>query len=276
MSAISTRTPASLKRRRAIGTLVAVSAALFCVQVDFFALNLALPDMARAFHVGARSIQWTVSAYMLSVGSSFILAGRVGDVFGRRRALLAGIGIFGLASLACAVAPSLGVLIAVRVLQGAGAALIFPVGVAVVSNAFDEKSRAWALGIAFGIANVGTAAGPFIGGGLAGGPGWRWVFVALLAACVSAFLAAWAAVDDSREAAAPRHLDVMGAVQAISGVAVLSLTVDRGQAWGWGSVATIGGFLMAAALLVSFLVHESRTRVPLVDLKLFRNYPTCW
>jgi MFS family permease len=121
--------------------------------------------------------------------------------------------------------------------------------VAVVSNAFDDESRAWALGIAFGIANVGTAAGPFIGGGLAGGPGWRWVFVALLAACVSAFLAAWAAVADSREASAPRQLDVVGAVQAISGVAVLSLTVDRGQAWGWGA------------------------RVPLVDLKLFRNYP---
>ncbi len=110
------------------GALVAVSLALFCIQVDFFALNLALPDMARAFHVGTRDIQWTISAYMLSLGSLFILAGRIGDIFGRRRALLVGIGLFGIASAGCALAPSLGVLVALRVLQGAGAAVIFPAG----------------------------------------------------------------------------------------------------------------------------------------------------
>jgi MFS family permease len=151
------------------GALLAVSVALFCIQLDFFALNLALPDMARTFHVGVSDAQWTISAYMPSLGSLFILAGRTGDIFGRRRALLCGIALFGAASGACAVAPSLGVLVAFRVLQGAGAALIFPVGIAALSNEFDEQSRGWALGLAFGIANVGTALGPFAGGGLAGG-----------------------------------------------------------------------------------------------------------
>src|SRR5882762_769610 len=110
---------------RSRGALIAVSLALFCIQVDFFALNLALPHMARSFHVGAGEVQWTVSAYMLALGSLFILAGRVGDIFGRRRALLGGIAVFGIASIACAVAPSLEWLVAFRVLQGAGAAVIF-------------------------------------------------------------------------------------------------------------------------------------------------------
>ena len=137
----------------------------------------------------------------------------------------------------CAVAPSLGVLIAARVVQGAGAAVVFPVGVAVVSNAFGDETRARALGFAFGIANVGTAAGPFIGGGLAGGPGWRWVFWTLLAFCVVAFIAAFATVSDSREAAAERRLDRLGAGLVIAAIALLSVTVDRAEAWGWGSRA---------------------------------------
>ena len=259
--------------RKSVGALVAVSLALFCIQVDFFALNLALPNMAAAFHVGARGIQWTVSGYMLSVGSLFILAGRIGDIFGRRYALLAGIGIFGLGSLACALAPSLGVLIAARIVQGAGAAVVFPVGVAIISNAFGDETRARALGIAFGIANIGTAAGPFIGGGLAQGPGWRWVFWTLLVLCVAAFVAALLTVSDSREAAAARRLDWVGAALVVSAVGLLSVTVDRGRAWGWGSARTIAGFLVAAVLVVAFVAYESRARSPLVDLKLFRNYP---
>ncbi len=270
---------ASLSRERGAGAgrrsgaLVAVSLALFCIQVDFFALNLALPNMAREFGVGARGIQWTVSAYMLSVGSLLILAGRLGDIFGRRQALLAGIALFGLASLACALAPSLGVLIAARVVQGAGAAVTFPVGVAVVSNAFDEDTRARALGFAFGIANIGTAAGPFIGGGLAGGPGWRWVFWTLVGLCAAAFAVALWTVSDSREAAAPRRLDRLGTLLVICAVASLSVTVDRGEVWGWGSAKTIAGFVAAAVLLAGFVAYESRVRAPLVDLKLFRNYP---
>jgi EmrB/QacA subfamily drug resistance transporter len=272
-STVAHEIPAPAVKRRPGGSLLAVSLALFCVQVDFFALNLALPNVGADFHVGTRSVQWTVSAYMLSVGSLFILAGRVGDIFGRRHALLAGIGLFGASSLACAVAPSLGVLVAARVVQGAGAAVIFPVGVAVVSNAFDDTSRSKALGLAFGIANIGTAAGPFIGGGLAGGPGWRWVFWTLVLLCGVALLVAYVAVADSRERDAQRRLDWRGAALVICGVASLSITVDRGNSWGWSSARTIVGFALAAILLASFLRVESRVRNPLVDLKLFRNFP---
>ncbi len=111
---------ARAQQRRAHGALVAISLVLFCIQVDFFALNLALPDITRAFRAGPGEVQWTISAYMLSLGSLFIVAGRLGDIFGRRRALLGGIALFCLASAACAAAPSLAVLVACRVIQGAG------------------------------------------------------------------------------------------------------------------------------------------------------------
>jgi MFS family permease len=253
--------------------LVAVSLALFCIQLDFFALNLALPAMARAFHVGASGIQWTVSAYMLSLGSLFIVGGRLGDIFGRRRVLLGGIGVFGLASVACAAAPSLSALVAFRVLQGAGAAVIFPVGIAALSNEFSDATRAKALGLAFGIANIGTALGPFVGGGLADGPGWRWIFWLLVPFCAGALALATISISDSREGAARRKLDLPGALAVAIGVALLSIAVDRGGEWGWASPQTLGAFAAASVALMTFLVLENRVRVPLVDLALFRNLP---
>jgi EmrB/QacA subfamily drug resistance transporter len=259
--------------RRATGVVVAISLALFCVNTDFFALNLALPTIGKAFGVGARSVQWTISAYMLSVGSLFILAGRIGDIFGRRPSLLAGIAVFGGASLACAVAPSLGVLIAARVLQGAGAAIIYPVGVAVVSNAVSEERRARALGVTFGFANLGTAVGPFVGGVLTNSLGWRWVFWALTLTAAAAFAATFLVVPNSSERDAPRRLDVIGAATVVAGVALLSVTIDRGQSWGWGSAKTVVALIVSASLLVLFLFVETRVRHPLLDLKLFRNLP---
>lgn len=256
---------------RSRGALVAVSLALFCIQVDFFALNLALPAMARAFHVGASGIQWTISAYMLSLGSLFIVGGRLGDIFGRRQVLLSGIAVFGLSSVACAAAPSLGALVAFRVLQGAGAAVIFPVGIAALSNQFSDATRAKALGLAFGIANIGTALGPFVGGGLADDPGWRWIFWLLVPVCGAAFAVAVLSISESREAAAQRKLDVPGALTVAIGVALLSVAVDRGGEWGWASAQTLGAFAGALLALVAFLVLERRVRVPLVDLALFRN-----
>jgi MFS family permease len=265
--------PNAPSSRRARGALIAVALALFCIQLDFFALNLALPDMARGFHVGPRDVQWTISAYMLTLGSLFIIAGRIGDIFGRRRVLLGGIAVFGIASAACALAPSLAVLVACRVLQGVGAAVIFPVGIAALSNEFSDDARAGAMGLAFGIANIGTALGPFVGGGLAQGPGWRWIFWLLVPLTVGSLVIAALTVGDSRDEHAPPHLDVQGAVLIGGAVAVLSFTVDRASVWGWGSAPTIAGFVVTGGLLAVFLAREARTPFPLVNLTLFRNVP---
>ncbi len=257
--------------RRAV--LAAVSLALFCIQLDFFALNLALPDIARSFDASTQAAQWTISAYMLTAGSMFIVGGRLGDLFGRRRALLAGVALFAATSVGAAVSPDLPSLIGCRILQGVGAALIFPVGIAVVSNAYPEKGRARALGFLFALANVGTALGPFVGGGLSGGPGWRWIFWLLAALALASLLIALRAVPDSREEGASIKIDYLGCALIAGGIAAFSIGVDQGAAWGWVSAATVVAFAGAAGLVVAFFVHEHRSTHPLVDLRLFRNLP---
>jgi hypothetical protein len=150
--------------------------ALFCVQIDYFAMNLALPRMALDLNSTATNLQWVISVYMLALGAFMVPAGRIGDIFGRRRALLAGIALFGLSSALCALAPSATLVIAFRALQGLGAALIFPVSVSVLTNAFPAVRASHAIGLAYGIAGLGNAAGPLIGGLLTETVGWRWIF----------------------------------------------------------------------------------------------------
>ena len=150
--------------------------ALFCVQIDYFAMNLALPRMASEFASSAADLQWVISVYMLTLGAFMVPAGRLGDIFGRRRALLVGVTVFGLASVLCALAPTVTLLIAFRAVQGLGAALIFPVSVSVLTNAFDAAKSGHAIGLAYGIAGLGNAVGPLIGGLLTDTVGWRWIF----------------------------------------------------------------------------------------------------
>jgi MFS family permease len=156
--------------------LAAVSMALFCVQIGYFAMNLALPRMASDLISTATDLQWVISVYMLALGAFMVPAGRVGDIFGRRRALLAGIALFGISSALCALAPSATLVIAFGALRGLGAALIFPVSVSVLTNAFPSVHASHAIGLAYGIAGLGNAAGPLIGGLLTETVGWRWIF----------------------------------------------------------------------------------------------------
>ncbi len=255
------------------GVLAAVSVALFCIQLDFFALNLALPNIGDSFHASPQATQWTISAYMLALGSMFIVGGRLGDVFGRRPVLLWGVAIFVLSSVGAALAPDMGSLIAFRVIQGVGAAFIFPVGVSAISNAYPDALRARALGLTFGLANLGTALGPFVGGGLAGGPGWRWIFWLLAALAAVCFVLAVRFVPESRDAAADRRLDVPGAALIAGGVGLVSLGFNQGSSWGWRSLATLLCFAGTVACFVVFVLRERIVRHPLVDLRLFRNLP---
>ncbi|MET9615834.1 MFS transporter [Kitasatospora indigofera] len=253
------------------GAFGSVALALFCIQLDFFALNLAVPGMAAELHVTVSAAQWTLSAYMLAVGCFFIVGGRLGDVFGRRPVLLAGTALFAAASVGCALAPALAVLVAARVVQGVGAALIFPTAVSVISNTFPGRSRAQALGAVFGVANIGTALGPFVGGGLTDGPGWRWIFWLLAPLSGLALLIGLVYVPDSRDGSAPRQLDLFGCLTVVCCLAALTLAVERGSAWGWTAARTLVLLAVAAASGLLFVLRERTARHPLVDLRLFRN-----
>jgi EmrB/QacA subfamily drug resistance transporter len=251
--------------------LAAVSMALFCVQIDYFAMNLALPRMAFDLNSTATDLQWVISVYMLTLGAFMVPAGRIGDIFGRRRALLAGIALFGLSSALCALAPSATLVIAFRALQGLGAALIFPVSVSVLTNAFPSVRASHAIGLAYGIAGLGNAAGPLIGGLLTETVGWRWIFwlnvpLTLLALAIGA-----RSITESFDETVPRRIDVTGLALITIGIGLFTLTFDRAPSWGWLSAPTVIAFVCALAALVVFVVVENRVRWPLVDLSLLRN-----
>jgi MFS family permease len=172
--------------------------ALFCVQIDYFAMNLALPRMASELHSTAADLQWVISVYMLTLGAFMVPAGRIGDIFGRRRALMAGVALFGVTSVLCAIAPSAPLIVASRALQGIGAALIFPVSVSVLTNAFPAVRAGQAIGLAYGMAGLGNAAGPLIGGLLTDTVGWRWIFwLNVPLTLVSLVIGAWSISESS-------------------------------------------------------------------------------
>jgi MFS family permease len=252
--------------------LLAVSLAMFLVQLDFFALNLALPQMAHELHVTTTDMQWAISGYMLAVGAFMIPGGRLGDILGRKRVLLVGVALFGVTSLAAGLSGSAGMVIAFRVLQGVGAALSFPVGIAALTNAFPEERRQAAIGNAYGIAAAGTALGPFVGGALSE-LSWRWVLIFNVPLALAALLLGLGSMEESRDLTAPRTIDVKGVAAVALGIAALTFAVDRGDTWGWTSAATLGTFAVGALMLVAFVAIERRVRFPLVELSLFRNTP---
>jgi EmrB/QacA subfamily drug resistance transporter len=248
-----------------------VSMALFCVQIDYFAVNLALPRMAVDLNSNATDLQWVISVYMLALGAFMVPAGRIGDIFGRRRALLAGIALFGLSSALCALAPSAPLVIAFRALQGVGAALIFPVSVSVLTSAIPAVRASHAIGLAYGIAGLGNAAGPLIGGMLTDTVGWRsifWLNVPLT--LVALAVGSWS-IRESFDETVPRRIDATGLALITVGIGLFTLTFDRASSWGWVSAPTVIAFACSLATLAAFVAVENRVRWPLVDLSLLRN-----
>lgn len=248
-----------------------MSTALFCVQIDYFAMNLALPRMAHDLGSSTTDLQWVISIYMLSLGAFMVPAGRIGDIFGRRRALLVGVALFGVASVLCALAPTAPMLIAFRALQGLGSALIFPVSVSVLTNAFPANRSSHAIGMAYGIAGLGNAAGPLIGGLLTDTLGWRSIFWLNVPFTVLSLVIGAIAITESSDSTVPRRIDLAGLALIVIGIGLFTLTFDRAPSWGWTSIATVVAFVMSVLLLAAFVVVEKRVRWPLVDLSLARN-----
>ncbi|WP_185922036.1 MFS transporter [Streptomyces sp. WAC06614] len=247
-----------------------MSLALFCVSLDFFALNLALPDMAADLHVAAGGLQWALSGYMLASGALMTAAGRLGDLFGHRRLLLFGVGLFGASSLMCGLSGSATELVAFRVLQGAGVAFVMPVGLALLTHVFDEDRRAKANGFVFGVAGVGLVLGPFVGGLLTQTVGWRSVFWLNVPFTVLSLVLA-SRVQLKHDASSARAVDWPGLVTVTAAIASLTVALDRGRAWGWTSGRTLGLLAAGVLLLAVFVAVESKVARPLVDLALFRN-----
>ena len=263
--------PSLLRTRLGVLTLLLLCGIQFLDVVDSSITNVAFPSIQRALHFSQQNLQWVASGYLLTYGGFLLLGGRLADLLGRRRVLIAGLLVFALCSLSAGLAQSEGLLIGARVLQGIGAALMAPAALSILTTTFREgRDRNTALGAWGAISGLAAAAGVFLGGVLSEGPGWRWVFYVNIPACILALGAALRLLTGERKRAALADFDTQGALLATGGMLLLVYALIRAPEVGWGTGRTIGMLGAAAAILMAFLANERRSAKPLVPLSIFR------
>jgi EmrB/QacA subfamily drug resistance transporter len=247
-----------------------LAGALFMTTVDLTIVNVALPTIGRDLRFSESGLQWIVTAYGLTFGGFLLLGGRLADLLGRRRMLMVGLGLFTASSLGAALAASAGFLVAMRGLQGVGAAIFLPAALAIVTDMFGEGAeRNKALGIWGGIGALGGTAGLIIGGLLTRYVGWETIFFLNVPIGAAALALAPRIVPDSRLATARRRFDPVGALTVTGGLLLLVYAISTAPKAGWGSAPTIASLAASAVMLAVFLVVESRVEAPLLPLRIF-------
>jgi EmrB/QacA subfamily drug resistance transporter len=253
-------------------TLVSVSFGLFMIMLDNTVVNVALPSIQRSLEISASELEWVVVAYALTFATFMLTGGKLADLFGRRRLFIIGLVVFTGASLACGLADSAGFLIGARAVQGIGAATMNPATLGIISATFPPRQRGMAIGIWAGVSAMALAIGPLVGGLLTEHVDWSWIFfINIPVGVLGVAMARWA-IDESRDMSHEQRLDLPGLLT--SGVGLFSLTYAMIEAntYGWTSPRILTLFGVAAAALALFVVVESRQRIPMLDLSLFRNW----
>jgi EmrB/QacA subfamily drug resistance transporter len=249
--------------------LFAASLAVGLAFLDETAVVTALRRIQHDFSATSAEVQWVMGAYLLSLASLMAAAGRLADMYGRRRLFLIGASIFGLGSIACAAAPNEELLIAARALQGVGGALVMPLAYANATAALPEDRRGWVIGIVSAGATLFLALGPLIGGALTELAGWRWIFLVNLPAVAAIIVVTVRSLPETR-ASVPEPLDVKGLMLLVGGLVAVVLALLNLHDWGLGSPATISLLASGIALLVAFAVVERRSDHPLIGLDMLR------
>jgi EmrB/QacA subfamily drug resistance transporter len=252
--------------------LALLCGAFFMVILDGTIVLVALPSIGADLGFSEQGLQWVLSAYALSFGGLLLLGGRAADLLGRRRLFMTGVLFFTAASLMCGLAWSPAALLAARVVQGVGAAIMTPTALSIISTTFEEGAeRNKALGIWGGLGGIGATAAWLIGGPLVDGPGWEWIFLINVPLGLAALaLSPWL-LRESRAALTRRSYDPAGALTSTGALVLLVYAVVEAPDVGWGDVRTILLFAGSVALLVAFALIESRHRAPLVPLRFLRS-----
>jgi EmrB/QacA subfamily drug resistance transporter len=239
--------------------------------IDATVVGIALPAIGREFHTGLATLQWVVTAYTLLLAGLLLVAGALGDRYGRRRVFLFGVAWFALASLLCGVAPSAPVLIAARALQGVGAALLTPGSLAILQASFVPQDRAKAIGAWSGLGGVATALGPFLGGWLVQAVSWRWIFGINLPIAIAVTVVAWRHVPESNDPGATGPVDVIGGTLVTLGLVGLTYGLIEGPGRGWGSLVVVASLTAGVLLLVGFVAWERSSKAPMLPLEIFSS-----
>ena len=255
-------------RRRAFALL---AVAYFMTTVDLTIVNVSLPTIGRDLHFSEITLQWVATAYALTFGGFLLLGGRAADLLGRRRILMVGLGLFTAASLGCALAHDATFLIAMRGAQGLGAALMLPAALSIVMNMFAEgPERNKALGVWGALGAGGGTFGLIAGGVITRYLGWQYIFYLNVPIGAVALLLVPRIVPDSRIVGSRRRFDLPGAITVTSGLVLLVDAISEAPHYGWGATRTIGLLAASAAMLIAFLMIETRTEDPLLPLSIFR------
>ncbi|MGN9783925.1 MFS transporter [Nonomuraea sp. ZG12] len=249
-------------------TLGLASLASFMMALDSLVVTTALSTIRQDLTASVEALEWTVNAYNLTFAVLLLTGAALGDRFGRRRMFIAGLAVFTVASVACAVSADIGVLIAARALQGAGAALVLPLSLTLISALFPPRQRGKAMGLYLGITGLATFSGPFIGGVIAEGLAWQWIFwlnlpIGLLAIMLTA--------RRVHESLGPNNRFDLGGVALVTlGAFGVVWGLVRGNAAGWSSAEVLGALVLGVALVIAFVLWERRTPAPMLPMRFFR------
>jgi EmrB/QacA subfamily drug resistance transporter len=257
------------QKSRTVWTFVVTSAALFMASLDNLVVTTALPSIRDHLHAGLEGLQWTVNAYTLTFAVLLLTGASLGERYGRRRVFTAGLAIFTAGSAAAALAPGIGWLIGARAVQGVGAAMLIPLTLTLLSAAVPPSRRGMALGIWGAIGGLAVAIGPLVGGAVVEGASWQWIFWLNVPIGLAALPLAMTKLTESRGSAT--RLDVPGVLLASVGLFGVVLGLVRGNDHGWTSVTVLPALVIGAALIIGFVIWETRAPEPMLPLRLFRS-----
>jgi EmrB/QacA subfamily drug resistance transporter len=252
-------------------TLAAMCFALFMIMLDNTVVNVALPSIQKDLGASLSALEWTINAYTLAIAVLLVTAGRLGDIFGRRRGFLIGVSVFALSSATAGFAPNDASLVISRAVQGIGAAFMMPATLSIVTNAFPAAERGRAIGTWAGVSALALAVGPVVGGFLTEQVSWRAIFFLNLPVAALAIVVALAAVRESRDRTVPRIVDYAGVVTITVGIGALVLALIEGNDWGWGSARIISLVALSVLGVITFILTERRVRFPMVQFDFFRS-----
>jgi EmrB/QacA subfamily drug resistance transporter len=261
--------PTTASRQRTGATLAIVSITLFMVVLDNLVVTVALPAIRADLGATLQSLEWTINAYTLAFAVMLLPGSALGDRFGRKRLFLIGLALFTASSAGAALAPTTGALLIARALQGIGAAIVAPLTLTLLAEAFPAERRGAALGIWSGVSGAGVALGPLVGGAVVQGISWHWIFWINVPIGLALLPVAASVLRESHGPSA--RLDVRGFLLAATGLFGLVFGLVRGQSDGWTSATIVSSLVGGVILLAAFVAWERRAPEPMVPLSLFRK-----
>jgi EmrB/QacA subfamily drug resistance transporter len=249
--------------------LAIISFAVFMATLDTSIVNISLPTIAEWFHTDMGGVSWVVMAYLLVLSGLMLAFGKMGDMRGFRRVFIGGFAVFTIGSLLCGLAATIGLLIAFRVVQGIGAAAIAAIAPAMIAVSLPADRRGWALGIIMTVASLAIAAGPVLGGYITEYFGWHWIFFINVPVGIVAVILAARYLPHDRAIPETGSFDTIGAVLILVALGTLIFPLNQGLDLGWTSPVILGSFAASLIFWAIFLLHERRSRCPLIDPGLF-------